>query len=407
MPRTLTKSAAFSVAALALLPAGAMAAAPTINAAPETTTSGDAVVIYGNAKPGAKVVLFHRVNPAKRFSVIQRTTANAAGQYQFTRKAGVVTSNRNWYVNAGGERSRVVNHKVSASISVTGPSTLHLLTKERYVFKGVVAPNHAGDTALLQRQVGTGTSERWKTIDSDRIGRGGGYRITHAFGTPGDANLRVHFAGDRRNIASSSETLSYDVSGRQTKALSIATTNNPLKVGESTTISGKLQGVKAPTTVTLFGRVAGRAFQPVATVQTDASGAYAFAGQAPIANTFYQVRGLGKSSAILFEGVRSVVTASVDQTSVTAGATLTFSGSVSPDKTGRSIVLERQSPNGKSWNAVAVGKIGAGSTFSLQKRVPDSGTKVFRVSIPGGAVNQAGASQPFTINVAPNAKPIS
>lgn len=407
MPRTLTKSAVTSLAALALLPAGAMAAAPTINASPNPTTSGDAVVIYGNAKAGAKVVLWHRVNPASHFTIIQRTKADAAGRYQFSRADGIVTTNRNWYVRVNGQRSTTVHQRVSAAIDVAGPSAANLITKTNYVFSGKVSPTHAKDRVELQRQVGTGTTEHWKTVDTARIGGAGGYTIKHRFGTAGDANLRVHLRADRRNIASDSETLSYDISEKQQKKLTIATTNNPLKVGQTTTISGKLQGVKAPTTVTLYGHVNNRGFAPVATAQTDASGAYAFAGQAPIANTFYQVRGGGKSSAVLFEGVNDVVTATVDQTSVTAGATLTFSGSVSPDKSGHGIVIERQNADGKGWHVVTTGKVGAGSTFSLTKRVADSGTKLFRVFVPGGPVNQAGASQPFTIHVAPNTTPLS
>ena len=91
---------------LAVLGAAALASSgvavaqgrPTITAAPNPTTSGDPMVIFGRAPAGAKVVLWHRINPAPRFTPIQRTTASPQGTYEFPRADGVVTTNRDWFV---------------------------------------------------------------------------------------------------------------------------------------------------------------------------------------------------------------------------------------------------------------------------------------------------------------------
>jgi hypothetical protein len=97
----ITRGAALAVALLALAaPAASAAARPTISAAPNPTTAGDPVVIFGTAPAGAKVVLWHRINPAPRFTRVQQTTADAAGRYELTRADGVVTTNRNWFVVA-------------------------------------------------------------------------------------------------------------------------------------------------------------------------------------------------------------------------------------------------------------------------------------------------------------------
>ncbi|MEA2254757.1 MAG: hypothetical protein QOG35_802, partial [Solirubrobacteraceae bacterium] len=87
----------------------AQSGALTITAAPNPNTAGDPVVIFGNAPAGARVVLWHRVNPAPRFTPVSRTTASATGHYEFTRADGVVTTNRNWFIVVNGRRSRIVH----------------------------------------------------------------------------------------------------------------------------------------------------------------------------------------------------------------------------------------------------------------------------------------------------------
>jgi hypothetical protein len=395
-------------ASLALLPAGsALAASPTISSAPNPTTSGDPVVIYGSAQPGAKVVLWHRINPAPRFTPIQKTTADSAGRYEFTRADGVVTTNRNWYVVVNGHRSNTVHEKVSALVTVNGPADQNLTTGTPYTYSGTVSPAHTGQRVVLQRQSATGPADAWHTIDSAKIGPGGSYSIVHRYTSPGDANIRVAFRGDRRNIEGDSDVLSYAISQKQHPNLTIASSADPIAEGGTTDITGTLAGVTAPTRVTLLGHVAGRGFAPVATTTTDASGNYSFAGQQPVSSTYYQVRGNGRRSAILFEGVRDVVTATPSATSLTAGDRLTVSGAVSPDKSGHAIYLERQNPSGHGWHVVQKTTVAAGSTYTFTRRLTSAGTKVFRVLITGGPVNQAGASDPFTVNVAAAPAPLT
>src|ERR1700750_2675531 len=189
------RSAVALAAAGALLaaaaPAASAAARPTITAAPNPTTTGDPVVIFGTAPAGAKVVLWHRINPAPRFTRVQQTTADAAGRYEFTRADGVVVSNRNWFVVSQGRRSTTVHERVSAEVTINGPDGQALVTGTPYTFSGTVSPPHVGERVLLQRQNGNGNGDHWGTIDRARIGAGGTYSIVHRFTNPGDANLRV------------------------------------------------------------------------------------------------------------------------------------------------------------------------------------------------------------------------
>src|ERR1700759_1974226 len=168
------RSAVALAAAGALLaaaaPAASAAARPTITAAPNPTTTGDPVVIFGTAPAGAKVVLWHRIAGRPAFTVVQRTTADSAGRYEFTRADGVVTTNRNWFVVSKGKRSTTVHEKVSAEISLSGPDGQVLTTGTPYTFSGPISPAHAGDRVLLQRQSPSANGDNWNTIDRGRVG---------------------------------------------------------------------------------------------------------------------------------------------------------------------------------------------------------------------------------------------
>ena len=99
--------------------------------------------------------------------------------------------------------------------------------------------------------------------------------------------------------------------------------------------------------------------------------------------------------------MRFLLTASESPSTVTSGEQVTFSGTVSPDATGHVIYLQRQNPSGNGFHTVQVANVGAGSVYSISRRLFVPGTKVFRVFIPGGPLNQGAASQTFTINVNP------
>ncbi len=115
------------------------------------------------------------------------------------------------------------------------------------------------------------------------------------------------------------------------------------------------------------------------------------------------MQGGGRTSAILYEGVKNVLTATVspETASIQAGQTLTFSGTVSPDHSGHLISLERQNASGTGFNVVEVSTVASGSVYSIPYTVYNLGTNVFRVRVPGDPQNGAAVSQLFTIQVTP------
>jgi hypothetical protein len=108
----------------------------------------------------------------------------------------------------------------------------------------------------------------------------------------------------------------------------------------------------------------------------------------------------------VFEGVRDFVTIAPSGTTSMVGGAVTFAGSVAPNKVGHVIYLQRQAPNG-GWNTIAVGSVDALSRYSFTHTFGSPGTKVFRAFVPGGPVNDAGASPAVTITVAPPANATS
>jgi hypothetical protein len=405
--------------------------AVSIHVAPHRIVAGDPVVVFGRLRcvhpaerSGQTVRLYHHLVGLPGFTYVQSVTTDSAGFYELSRADGVVETNRAWFVRSHGAQSSVVHVDVAAQVTLSGPpESQQLLTgfANRVTFTGTVSPADAGARVILQRQNAT-TGTQWHRIDSGVVGLEGAFTIVHTFIVPGDANIRVLVRSQGRNIPSPSDVLAYVISQAQNPALTIAASADPIAFGESVLISGKLEG-GAGQPVTLLARTARQhGFMKVAEVTTNSSGEYSFPAQSPVNSTFYEVTGLesacpppapGKptcdllaavrriKSAVLYEGVKDVLTAQVSATSIPAGSTVVFSGTVVPDHTGHVIYLERRNASGNGYHVVEIATVGAGSTYSISHRVYDTGSKVFRVYIPGGPENQGAASQPFTIEVTP------
>lgn len=416
--RSLTGAMAIcaTACAIALLPAAAQAVkhaspngrhAVSINVSENPVVAGDQLTIWGRLtgpNSGNRVVtLWHRINPAPSFTPVQTVRTDANGFYAIVRPQGIVNSNRNWYVKSTGARSRTVHEKVFSLVTLSGPadgSTLLTGPAHKTTFTGTVSPSAAGERVLLQRQSSTKTGRGWHTIDRSLVGSGGSFTIVHTFRVPGDANIRVLVPRTRRHLASPSNLLSYQVSQAQNPALTLTPSADPVNAGQPVTLTGTLAN-GAGQQVMLFARSRGGKFAQVGQTTAGSGGNYSFV-QMPLFNTLYQAKAGGKSSAQVFEGVKDVLTAHASATTVNAGEPVVFTGTVTPDKTGHVIYLQRQNQSGTGFHTVQVAFVGTGSTYSIGRRLFNPGTKVFRVFIPGGPFNQGAASAPFTITVNPS-----
>src|ERR1019366_245758 len=250
--------------------------------------------------------------------------------------------------------SRTVHELVAAEVSLaasqTSGDTLHPL-----VFTGQVTPDHAGQRVYLQAQKGAG--DDWTTLKSGRLGAGSNYSIAYQWRIPGERDLRVLLPADARNPARTS-------------------------TGEPTT------------SVTLWaGPSISGPFRAIQSVSTGSDGSYSFTEQ-PTQNEVYYVRTTFspfRHTAKLFEGVQDGVTLSASSSTSTVGGQVTFTGSVTPDKAGHVIYLERMGKDG-DWHLVEIRFVNGSSNFQFGWTFGTSGAKTFRARITGDGQNVGGAS---------------
>ena len=79
---------------------------------------------------------------------------------------------------------------------------------------------------------------------------------------------------------------------------------------------------------------------------------------------------------------------------------MTFTGSVTPDKAGHAIYLQRVGRDG-DWHTVEIGRIAHDSTYQFSWTFGATGSKEFRARIPSDKRNVGAASPPVTITVGP------
>lgn len=394
-----------------------------LNVAPRQITAGDSVLAFGRlnctrrASAAAQTVqLFEHVHGTPGYALAQSTSTDARGFYEMTQVS--VQSDSSFYVRSHLAQSGRRHVRVAAQVTLVGPPEgTQLLTghPNRVTFTGTVNPADAGAQVILQRQNAI-TGNEWRRIDRGTVESNGTFSIVHRFIVPGDANLRVIVRSDGVNIPSPSNVLTYEISQAQNPQLTIAASSDPIFFGQSVTISGVAAGVASGPVTLLARTVRQHGFAPVAQVSTDSGGAYTFPAQTPVNSTFYEVTtairpckvphgrvcsASADRSALLYEGVKDVVTAAVSQSMIPAGQTLTFTGMVAPDHTGHIVYLERQNVGNGNFHVVEVATVGAGSAYSIAHTVYVPGTKVYRVRIPGGPENEGAASAPFTIQVTP------
>ena len=382
----------------------------SINVAPRLITTGETALAYGHAtcpggtQGGQTVVLYQRVIGTAGFAVAGEAKTDAKGFYQIT--TAPQTTNSQFYAAIGAGQSRHQLEKVAAQVTLVGPPESKQILEglktgraNAVTFSGTVSPNDAGAIIVLQRENAIKGTE-WHPIGRTIVNSSGGFALTHAFAVPGASEVRVMLRPGRRNVASASNILTYQISQAQNPALTIISSSDPVPYNGSTVISGKAAG--APNTaVTLVGHAAGTKFTTLATVKTDGEGNYAFPAQTPLTSMFYKVNGAGRSSAVLYQGVKYLLTATPSSATVTSGQAVTFTGTVTPARAGHTIYMERQNLAGTGFHVVAVGTVEAGGTYAVSRILYAPGTEVLRVKIPGDPENGGTASTPVTVTVNP------
>ncbi|MHB8240560.1 MAG: hypothetical protein ACYDHN_01090 [Solirubrobacteraceae bacterium] len=268
-------------------------------------------------------------------------------------------------------------------------------TSATVTFTGTVTPLEEGSKVVLQRER-IGSGDEWRRIGLGQVAADGTYSISHSFAQPGNVNIRVIVRSPGHNLPGVSEPLSYEISQRQNPQLTIQSSFDPISYGQSTTISGAL-AAGGEQQVTLIGRTRGGSYTTLATTTSDASGAYSFPALSPTQNMDYRVTSGHIRSSILSQGVRPLLSAQMSFTAIPGARQLTFTGTVSPDRTGQLVYLLRQRSSGVGFNLVASATIATGSTYTIPYTLLGSAAERFRVKLPGNAESLVAASPQFTV----------
>jgi hypothetical protein len=408
--------------------AGLASAAPhhnrgvTISVAPNPVSAGDAVVIDGRLLgPGSgnqPIRLYHHVIGSGRpgYTLISTTLTNSSGYYQFIRPGGLVYTNRNWFVRGpGGVHSRTVHEQVIPLVSMV-PSTDSTDTNHAVIFAGHVIPNHRFEQVFLQQRIGS--SDDWRTLRTTTLDPSSNYFVAYRWRRPGIHDVRVLFRRDARNTRGASDFATVEVQQAQVPGFTIETTRPIVPAGGSVTISGMLDqpGTTTPvsqsTVVQLWGRNPDGHFTVLGDTITGANGSYSFGQSDLTTNTTYFVATMHaahsprRHSALLYQGVQDVVTMQVSPTSAVTGQTVTFAGTVQPDKAGRVIYLQKQGEDG-DWHTVETGIVAPDSTFQFTYGLGSPASYLFRARVTSDEDNIGSASPPVTVTATTPSPPAS
>jgi hypothetical protein len=407
---------ACGLTALGSVASGPASAAPrhnhhlTIAASPNPVSAGEGVLIYGRLlgadSAGQTIRLYHHlVGSGRGYSLVGTTTTNPSGFYEFPRAEGVVYTNRNWFVRGpASAHSRTVHERAVALVSISNSSD-STDTANPIVFTGHVTPNHPFERVFLQQQVGS--SDEWRTLRSGRLDAASNYAIPYRWRRPDVHDVRVVFRGDARNLRGASDPVTVNIEQAQVPGFTISSSSPIVGYGGSVTISGTLDqpassAPEANTVVQLWGRHPGQAFTVLADGTTNSAGGYSFSQSGLTTNTVYYVATMRlahtprRHTAHLYQGVRDMVDMQASSSTAFVGQTVTFTGTVLPDKTGHPVVLQKLTKDG-DWDTVRVTFVRFGSTFQFHWRPGSPGPHTFRARIMSDGVNVGSASPRVTV----------
>lgn len=188
------------------------------------------------------------------------------------------------------------------------------------------------------------------------------------------------------------------------RGLTINATPHSIVAGEAVLIYGRLRGPDhANQVIRLFHRInPNPRYTLISTTRTDALGIYEFtrAEGIVLSNRSWFVRGPGLThSRTVHERVAAEVTLAASAVSGTTRHALTFSGHVTPNHGGETVLLQEQlqQGSGAGWKTIGHAQVGPGSNFLIMHawRIPDAYN--VRALLPADPRNIASPSDSVSI----------
>lgn len=400
----------------------------TLYAEPHIATSGEKVELFGaltcrgGTAAGETVTLYEHAVGAPGFQAIGTATTVTGGAYVLAPSPTVTTDTTFYALSATARRSaqrivRVAPQVTAAGVGASETTALRTGARNAVTFAGTVSPSDAGAEVLLEREQAT-ANEEWGLVQAHNyVQPNGTYTIVHRFLVPGDANLRVlvrpHGQFTERGV---SNTMSYVISQTENPRFTINSEPDPVSFASPVKIFGRLAPTPAPGSgggqkVALLGRLMRGPLTQIAETTTDGNGNYSFTVPAAQANISYRVTSaVVKSSTFLFEGVKYILTAGVSGTTLQAGQSLTWAGTVTPGVAGKLVYLERQnagSSGAGGYHVVDIAPVlssgapGSVGTYTITHFIYGVGSQIYRVRVPGDPTNEAVSSKSVTVTVTP------
>jgi hypothetical protein len=354
---------------------------------------------------GQTVTLYQKLARTPGFTEAGTTSTEADGGFELTPPH--LEANSIFYVSADGATSARASVKVAPQITIVSPTAgTELFTGTNRAlrasaedasavsFTGTVTAADAGATVSLQREYRQGA---WHRIGGGGVvNEEGEYSISHTFLRPGEATVRVVVHSHHLFITSDSAPITYQISRRRSRQITIDSSANPAVYGQQVTISGTLES-EGEETVTLLAQIGAGAFTPIAQVLSNGE-AYSFS-ESPAQGTNYRVISAGASSATLAQSVTYELTPTPAPATVAAGTEVTFGGTVAPSREGQVVDLERETIPAGTYSVIATAALTAGGEYAIPYTFPAAGSATLRIQVPGDSELQSIASDPFAIEV--------
>jgi len=355
------------------------------------------------------VTLYQKVAHTTGFETLTTASTDSNGAFQFTVPAP--EANSVFYVRSGAAKSSRVAVKVAAQVTIESPVAGTQLPlgggahTDRagasdgggaVTFSGTVGSQGAGATVTLQREA---RAEVWHRIGEGQADDEGKYSIVHTFSRPGEAHIRVVVHCHGLCMTSASTPVTYQISARHSKRVSIQASADPLAYGLSMMITGTVMAAAENQPVILLAQTGAGKFTQIAE-GTATAGSYSFS-ESPLQSTRYRVLSAGASSAVLNETVSEALTASPSAASVEVGEPLTFTGTITPSHEGQTVDLERRNSSGLGYHVVAAGIVSSTCAYSIAYTPAVAGGEELRVKAQGNNDVHGASSEVFKVQILP------
>ncbi|MEO9024864.1 MAG: hypothetical protein ABI339_07660, partial [Solirubrobacteraceae bacterium] len=185
------------------------------------------------------------------------------------------------------------------------------------------------------------------------------------------------------------------------RGLTIHAVPHNILAGEPVLIYGRLSSHAGNQMVRLYHRIVGQPrFSLISVTRTDSVGRYEFVRAESVVETnrSWFVRGPAKThSRTVDERVAALVSLAASSSTGTTRHAITFSGHLTPNHAGSTVLLQVQKGSSDDWRTLKRGVVGPASNYQIAYAWRTPGARELRVLFRGDARNTTSASDPLDV----------